>query len=198
MKRGFNLIELAVVFLLIGLISAMVYKGKELLDTASIRAEVNKLSKLRNAVATVMTMTSKGNISELAYDNSTSSYDLAPFFDLEILDRADLTVQGSPDNWTVKPCTNMGAKFFFANDNAGSGTMICALHDTYPVDLLCSTEVMSDNQNLQTGAGVAFVNANTGVTHDNLTGMTTGGFDCVQAKPSSINTPKIYGFILFR
>jgi prepilin-type N-terminal cleavage/methylation domain-containing protein len=197
MKRGFNLIELAVVFLLIGLISAMVYKGKELLDTASIRAEVNKLSKLRNAVATVMTMTSKGNIDELAYDNSTHSYDLNPFFDLEILDRADLTVQGTSDKWEVKPCTNMGATFFFVNDDAGSGTMICALHQSYPVDLLCNTEVMSDNQDLKTGSGVAFADNGTTLS-DNLTGMITGGFDCELAKPSGTNPPKIYGFILFR
>ncbi|MDR2105497.1 MAG: type II secretion system GspH family protein [Deferribacteraceae bacterium] len=196
MKRGFNLIELAVVFLLIGLISAMVYKGKELLENASIRAEVHKLSKLRNAFATMMTTTSKGNIDELEYDSATG-YKIQPLFDLELIAPEDLTVQGSSDNWSFYPCINNAASFSFDIINQ-TGSMICALHKTYPVDLICNTEVMNDNQNLSTGLGVAFKNSQADDPYDNLTGMVQGGFDCDLAKPSAATPPEVYGFILYR
>jgi prepilin-type N-terminal cleavage/methylation domain-containing protein len=199
MKRGFNLIELAVVFLLIGLISAMVYKGKELLDTASIKADVNKISKLRNAVAAVMMMTAKGNIDELEYKDNITGYNIQQFFDLDLISKEDLTVQGTSDNWTIFPCINNANSFTFDVNNV-SGTMVCALHMSYPVDVLCNTEIMSDNQDLDTGNGVAFTNGDADTPIDNLTslGMVDGSFDCHLAKPSSTNTPEVYGFILYR
>jgi hypothetical protein len=195
-KRAFNLIELAVVFLLIGLISAMVYKGKELLDTASVRAEVNKLSKLRNAIATVMTMTSKGDLDELDYLPATG-YDTKPLFDLELISKEDIAVQGSSENWAIFPCINVAAGFKFDVDT-GSGSMICALHKTYPIDLVCNTEVMSDNQDLDTGLGGAFERDGTkpGNPIDNISpGMKDGEFDC---DALATKAPQVYGFILYR
>jgi prepilin-type N-terminal cleavage/methylation domain-containing protein len=200
MKRGFNLIELAVVFLLIGLISAMVYKGKELLDTASIKADVNKISKLRNAVAAVMMMTAKGDIDELRFDNTTGvGYDTRQFFDLDLISKEDLTVQGSSDNWTLFPCINRADNFSIDVNNT-SGSMVCALHRSYPVDVLCSTEVTSDNEDLDSGNGVAFSDSDGTMTIGELPtmGMVEGNFDCYLAKPSAINGPKVYGFILYR
>jgi prepilin-type N-terminal cleavage/methylation domain-containing protein len=200
MKRGFNLIELAVVFLLIGLISAMVYKGKELLDTASIKADVNKISKLRNAVAAVMMMTAKGNIDEFKYIDNQTGYDLKQFFTLDLLSREDLAVQGTSNTWALFPCINRADNFSFDIENV-SGTMICALHKTYPLDVLCNTELMSDNQDLGSGNGVAFTDsgAKTPVTGDfSGIGMAKDNFDCHLARPSSTNIPKTYGFILYR
>ncbi|MDR2401262.1 MAG: type II secretion system GspH family protein [Deferribacteraceae bacterium] len=195
MKRGFNLIELAVVFLLIGLISAMVYKGKELLDTASIRAEVNKMAKLRTAVATIMTLTAKGNIGELEYDNVTKSYNLQPFFELDLISAEDITVQGSSDNLTIRPCINKKKSFAF-DPTGEDGSMICAKHDNYPVEFTCFSEVMIDNQDLATGLGVTFISTTGTAAKDNISpGMDPGVFDCYTVTEKN---PQVFGFILYR
>lgn len=50
MKKGFTLVELAIVLIVIGLLLGMAFKGKALVDAARIKAEVNKVEKLGTAI----------------------------------------------------------------------------------------------------------------------------------------------------
>ncbi len=50
MKKGFTIVELAIVLVVIGIILAMAVKGKALVETARYKAEINKIRKLEAAV----------------------------------------------------------------------------------------------------------------------------------------------------
>ena len=50
MKKGFTLVELAIVLVVIGLLMGMAFKGKSLVDAARIKAEVNKVTKIGTAI----------------------------------------------------------------------------------------------------------------------------------------------------
>ena len=49
-SRGFTIVELAIVLVVIGIILSMAVKGKSLVETARLRAEVNKIRKLEAAI----------------------------------------------------------------------------------------------------------------------------------------------------
>ena len=50
MKKGFTLVELAIVLVVIGLLMGMAFKGKSLVDAARIKADVNKIEKMSTAI----------------------------------------------------------------------------------------------------------------------------------------------------
>jgi prepilin-type N-terminal cleavage/methylation domain-containing protein len=76
MKKGFTLVEMSIVMVVIGLILGMALKGKSLLDSATIRNEVNKLSLMQSAVMTLLTTSSNdGSLNELPKENTTKAYD---------------------------------------------------------------------------------------------------------------------------
>lgn len=49
-EKGFTLIELAIVLVVIGLLMGMAFKGKALVDASRVKAEVNKISKISTAL----------------------------------------------------------------------------------------------------------------------------------------------------
>jgi prepilin-type N-terminal cleavage/methylation domain-containing protein len=57
LKKGFTIVELAIVLVVIGIILGMAVKGKALLHSARIKAEVAKLNKFEAAVATYFAKT---------------------------------------------------------------------------------------------------------------------------------------------
>jgi prepilin-type N-terminal cleavage/methylation domain-containing protein len=50
MKKGFTIVELAIVLVVIGIILAMAVKGRNLVEAARYKAEINKIRKLEAAV----------------------------------------------------------------------------------------------------------------------------------------------------
>lgn len=54
-KKGFTLVELAIVLVVIGILLGLVLKGKSVIDAANSRAEVARLSKIRTAVQSYFT-----------------------------------------------------------------------------------------------------------------------------------------------
>lgn len=49
-KKGFTLVELAIVLVVIGLLMGMAFKGKSLVDAARIKADIQKINKIATAV----------------------------------------------------------------------------------------------------------------------------------------------------
>lgn len=49
-KKGFTLVELAIVLVVIGLLMGMAFKGKALVDSARIKADINKINKIGTAL----------------------------------------------------------------------------------------------------------------------------------------------------
>jgi prepilin-type N-terminal cleavage/methylation domain-containing protein len=52
LKKGFTIVELAIVLIIIGIIVGMAIKGGALLQTARLRAEFRKVDKIRTALST--------------------------------------------------------------------------------------------------------------------------------------------------
>jgi prepilin-type N-terminal cleavage/methylation domain-containing protein len=52
LKKGFTIVELAIVLIIIGIIIGMAVKGGALLQTAKMRAEFRKVDKIRTALST--------------------------------------------------------------------------------------------------------------------------------------------------
>ena len=63
-KKGFTIVELAIVLVVIGIILAMVVKGKQLVESARNKAELAKITKLEAATAIYFTYVN-GSITEM-------------------------------------------------------------------------------------------------------------------------------------
>lgn len=51
MKSGFTLVEVAIVLVVIGLLMGLVYKGSDLMDSARRKDDINKVLKIKSAMA---------------------------------------------------------------------------------------------------------------------------------------------------
>ena len=69
-KKGFTIVELAIVLVVIGIIMAMVVKGKQIVDSARDRAELAKIAKLEAATAIYNTYV-HGNFLDMIEDKNS-------------------------------------------------------------------------------------------------------------------------------
>jgi prepilin-type N-terminal cleavage/methylation domain-containing protein len=193
MKKGFTLVELSIVMVVIGLIIGMALKGKSLLDSATIRNEVNKLSLMQSAVATLLTTSSSdGSLSELPNDNDTSYHSIENSFLINkgLLSAKDITYNN--DNHSMSfckyPSSNDG---YYEIDTGKSDNMLCAFTpSTWPLKFHCVAEVTLDDQNTDKGKG----RSNT-ATEDKVSGGVTTGkpYDCNKSDKQIDN----YSYLLF-
>jgi prepilin-type N-terminal cleavage/methylation domain-containing protein len=156
MKKGFTLVELSIVMVVIGLIIGMALKGKSLLDSATIRNEVNKLSLMQSAVATLLTVSSSdGSLNELPKDNTSQNHFIENSFLINkgLLSAKDITYNN--DNHSIRFCTYpTGSNGYYDNDTVGGDNMLCAFTPAvWPLKFHCVAEVTLDNQNIATGKG---------------------------------------------
>jgi prepilin-type N-terminal cleavage/methylation domain-containing protein len=186
MKKGFTLVELSIVMVVIGLIIGMSLKGKSLLDSATIRNEVNKLSLMQSAVATLLTTSSSdGSLNELPKDDLTRPYDFIEnsfLINKGLLSAKDLKYNN--DNHSINYCAypNSGGiggnDGYYVNDSTDkSDNMLCAFTPaTWPLKFHCVAEVTLDNQNIATGKG----RSNSPATESEVRGhnITTDPYDC--------------------
>ncbi|MDR2105236.1 MAG: type II secretion system GspH family protein [Deferribacteraceae bacterium] len=74
MKKGFSFVELSIVLVIVGLIMAMVLKGKELITSSEIRKELNKFRKYEAAFTGSLMKTNKPYPKELPELNTVDQY----------------------------------------------------------------------------------------------------------------------------
>jgi prepilin-type N-terminal cleavage/methylation domain-containing protein len=153
--KGFTLIELAVVLVVIGIIIGMSFKGLELIDTANTRSEIQKMLKIRNSLAawiSVNTKTEAANDFRTendparllgAFDNDS----IYRFSDLEDLTDDDgknpfgklwYLIRGDAKDSGYELANKDGDSFFLYSDNLSKR-------------FVCYTEVLMDDDNTTTG-----------------------------------------------
>ena len=159
-KKGFTIVELAIVLVVIGIILGMAVKGKALVDAARMRAEVTKMNKFEAAVATYYARTNY-----LPEEDASGNILKEVFIDKELLTNRDFEVRVGTGYWTANRCNTVsdGAavpKYNF--EHSATGSNVCVIITTagtgstaLSVDskLMCNIEVMKDDENLSSGEG---------------------------------------------
>ena len=100
-NRGFTIVELAIVLVVIGIILSMAVKGKSLVETARLRAEVNKIRKLEAAVH--IYLISHPDMQTVQRPNSNTDwgdFDMRYFYDNGILTPNDLRSMVDVRRWS--------------------------------------------------------------------------------------------------
>jgi prepilin-type N-terminal cleavage/methylation domain-containing protein len=144
--KGFTLIELAVVLVIVGIIIGMAFKGLELIDTANTRSEMQKMLKIRNALAAWISVNTK---TEAAGDFPGDVVDgmyVYRFADLEGLTEDD---RKNPfDNWSIVRGEAVSVGINLANT---AGDSFFLYSDNLSMRFVCSAEVLMDDNDTTTG-----------------------------------------------
>jgi prepilin-type N-terminal cleavage/methylation domain-containing protein len=218
MKKAFNLVELSVVLLIIGIVAGMVLKGKDLLDASYYKMEAHKVDKIRSAVFALMAkyndsynsvvFTGDRKFKDLG-DGDNTTFDYSQFFDNGLLDNNSIAVQSS-DNWSISLCV--------ANPNAGSHGYntkwvavssitdpapgsVCAWHPSLHSDIMCNLEVLMDDQSLDNRSGFGLASKDAPAPY-NTQNFSDGAFECANLKPNAFgpiaaDQPE-YGYLVYK
>ena len=76
MKRGFTIVELAIVLVVIGIILGMAVKGKTLVDAARVKADLAKIYKIEAATAIYYTKTGELPVYNPSFPDRTEIVDM--------------------------------------------------------------------------------------------------------------------------
>jgi prepilin-type N-terminal cleavage/methylation domain-containing protein len=166
MKKGFSMVELAIVLVIIGIIMGMALKGRSVLEAAKIRNEARKLERFELAIAVaVQKLGPKGTVGELetytAGDNFLSE-DI--FISENLLNAADYetyTMPYSGNNPQMRKRiynSRLSREETVANliiDNAdGRQDPGATLVFSAAPYLVCQFEILLDDRDKLTGQGV--------------------------------------------
>jgi prepilin-type N-terminal cleavage/methylation domain-containing protein len=175
LKRGFTIVELAIVLVVIGIILAMAVKGKALVDAAKFRAEINKIRKLEAAMHIYIASNATSHP-----DGATQWGEVAMqfFYDKGILSPGELRVDGAAAKmntsmgqlrWTPVQCEVMVQgdyrifryiqSFTPASDRSYCAALVSEDIQTGSFDhapilpkYQCGIELMLDDENVTTGS----------------------------------------------
>jgi prepilin-type N-terminal cleavage/methylation domain-containing protein len=103
MGKGFTLVEMAIVMLVIGIIATLAIKGKDLVEVANVRSELRKLEKFDLAVKSVILQKGKnGSASFLDNEGYIAGAEITPAYFKErgLLDNRDFVTYLVPETAT--------------------------------------------------------------------------------------------------
>jgi prepilin-type N-terminal cleavage/methylation domain-containing protein len=161
MKKGFSLVEVAIVLLVLGLMAVIVFRGGILIHSSEVRAEVAKINK--NATAVSLFYSEVNAIP--GYDNDSSPdngshygrIDIDNMTDEQFITELDLESKFSPNRWEyyhgITPdldnATDDNATYIVDLPVRTIGLSI----EQVEVRFLCSLERMVDDFNFRNGNG---------------------------------------------
>jgi prepilin-type N-terminal cleavage/methylation domain-containing protein len=176
-KKGFTLVELAIVLVIIGLITGMAVKGRSLAAAAEMREEVNKMRKYENAFATHFAKS--GNFIPAYYDETDaqqwSDNVTRIFLKHGYLVPKDLIMKYNSSNSAtlfvvdlVNSPANPDFGYNLDRDVEASGITNFGVHLGTALDyFVCSIEIMGDDRNILSGLGRIAYNG-TGSAEENF------------------------------
>ena len=219
-ERGFTIVELAIVLVVIGIILSMAVKGKSLVDTARLRAEINKVRKLEAAIHIYLVTHPDMQIVDrigIGGPNNWGDFDMSYFYDNGILTASDLrSMVGRSDgrigHWTPVQCmyygdaisiyrgtynqtvpfkpTNFCARIIGGVDLGEPGYSTMRLLPM-PDRIGCALEVYLDDENVATGLARYLLGYN-------ATDFTRAEYeDCMSLSMQSSTSGRDMGFVLY-
>ncbi|MDR2400067.1 MAG: prepilin-type N-terminal cleavage/methylation domain-containing protein [Deferribacteraceae bacterium] len=163
LARGFTLIELAVVLVIVGVIIGMAFKGLDLIDTANTRSELQKVMKIRNALAAWISVNTKTEATgDFPKEDNTSILSMLSgkhiykFSELDGLTDED---RKNPfDSWYL-----IGGSALSAGHDldSGFGDSFFLYSKNLSKRFICNVEVLLDDDNTSTGV------ARSNISNDN-------------------------------
>lgn len=178
-SKGFTLVELAIVLIVIGLLIGMAFKGKALVDSAKVKADVVKVQKIATAF----------QVYQSKYDRMPGRKDDGTFTDQSIADElvkeglitvGDLRFSVPPTNAHFIGCvqkagTDLPSDKSWVNEFITDYSNICLYASTAPlssktnnkpevmhVEQICYWETMVDNNYIFGGEGRKFGTSHAG------------------------------------
>lgn len=173
--RGFSLIEIAIVLVVIGLLMGMVFKGKSILDAATLKADISKISKISTALNVYY---SKYNTLPGIIDNKTGEMTSKAIYDQllseGILKDSDFKMRSVPGSyWQFHGCEEASdpiGNVLWQQQKLTSDSKVCIYRsDETPSNgttsmpeaeksfansfLMCNIENLMDDKTLKTGDG---------------------------------------------
>lgn len=154
MKKGFTFVALAIGLVIMAMIAGLAVHAGGLVETARVRQNLQKISKMRDAVSILMSRVStQGSVQELRYvqneGKNTYTLDISRFVQANLLHESDLEIGDSAVSWQMVRCGLTDGR----NAANVSGASICALAPSLSPALLCHIENIMDDQNTTTGRG---------------------------------------------
>jgi prepilin-type N-terminal cleavage/methylation domain-containing protein len=152
LKKGFTIVELAIVLIIIGIIIGMAIKGGALLQTAKMRAEFRKVDKIRTALSTWRANNPMGisKFPKLTADNNSPELDINELVTLGYL--TDQEISTPFKKWELIrggiPATS--GVTGIADGEYGK-SFILMLDNTSP-QYACNFEVLLDDRVFDTGS----------------------------------------------
>lgn len=201
MKKGFTLVELAIVLVVIGLLMGMAFKGKSLVDAARIKADVNKVEKLGTAINVYYskydTLPGLSSVSGggTTYAAKSSGAIYQTLIDEGLVKDSDFKSASGATYWTFIGCNHDAAKwaatgiaetanlciYRSSNEPKNQKTAETAIKNaSISGETICQLETLLDDKNLETGDGRQGNNIN-------LSKVDTTNWNCADKKANSIN-----------
>lgn len=168
MKKGFTLVELAIVLVVIGLLMGMAFKGKSLVDAARTKADIRKIQKMETALNTYFakydtlpgkksdgTYSDKSMVDELIADGSLNQADfkLASFASyIHFTGCEERIIQGGPVFYPVDIDVNQRLCVTLTphSNHTDSAVVdeVTAVKELY----ICYIETLLDDSDILTGS----------------------------------------------
>jgi prepilin-type N-terminal cleavage/methylation domain-containing protein len=148
LAKGFTLIELAVVLVVIGIIIGMTFKGLELIDIANTRAEMQKLLKIRNSLVAWISVNTK---TEAAGDFRQDNVSLGGKYVYKFTDLDDLTDDDRKNPFGPWYLTRGVAKASGTSLDDNEGDTFFIYGENLSPRFICYVETLLDDDNVSTG-----------------------------------------------
>jgi prepilin-type N-terminal cleavage/methylation domain-containing protein len=164
MKKGFSLVEVSIVILVLGLLSVIVFRGGILIHTSEVRAEIGRINK--NATAISLYYSEINSLPDNISDNASTLglMDIQDILNQQFITEADLESKFSVNKWAyyhgITPDNltdgNIPPNHPFTIDNI---TRVVGLNiEDIELRFLCSFERIVDDENFWNGNGRYYEN----------------------------------------
>ena len=216
-KRGFTIVELAIVLVVIGIILGMAVKGKQLVDAARDRAELAKITKLEAATAIYysyvngsiidMTVFPPGLVGGMTHVNIDHMQSLGIITLGELKSRYRRNFPGRESEeayWMGFLCDREvinNEKYWKISGPINNNLNICAMLAVeenmgvrfgisfYSKKIMCLTETFMDDEDLHSGNAMS-------IYYDQLATISSAEYKDCQALPDTTDTRFLYAYKL--